>query len=464
MARQPVRVAAIDLTAHVGLRGVAAVWVMMYHAFENSKLRIDLQGSAIVPLFILLSGFNFAVCYGGQAWKSRNWFQLQQSDEHLHVVNGMEMLNDGLPCFDTWALMKRRFARVGPMYYFACLLGAPMQLLGWGYICPRDTFHQVASVISSLTFTSPTLLYFFGPVIASPGWTVCTLMGMWLFAGKWLAHAQRMSDEQLVSAIRKCHLLQFVFCWLTVPLEKHFGYWRAFGFCTQHPLTRAPVFLMGLYAGLLAVRHEGAAIPFLEGNPWGMWQPLASADNLNACETGNWHYSKWHQKNARLTTQYLLVSVAVTLLDYMVQLATGDVEQGVGGQIWFQALVAIPQLHLVLGLTRDRGVSWIAKLLRRPVVQRLGQWSMGIYLVHFLVMQYMAWLRNGGGRLLCPRPWSCSGIGEAYFHQVCVAQTFKDYRDAWLQPVWCSALVPLISIPLAAVLHQCLVPKSSHKA
>eukprot|EP00971_Amphidinium_carterae_P097440 1928274-Amphidinium_carterae.1 len=163
------------------------------------------------------------------------------------------MQNNGLPFFDTWSLMKRRFGRVGPMYYSACLLAAPMQLLGWGYICPRDTFHQAASVVSSLTFTSPTFLYYFGPVVACPGWTVCTLMGIWLFAGRWLAQAQRMSDEQLVRAIRSCHLVQFVFCWLTVPLERKIGYWRAFAFCTQHPLTRAPVFLMGLYAGLLAV-------------------------------------------------------------------------------------------------------------------------------------------------------------------------------------------------------------------
>jgi peptidoglycan/LPS O-acetylase OafA/YrhL len=46
-----------DLSSHNGLRGFAAVWVMVFHTLIFSKRPIDLQGSSLMPLFFMLSGF-----------------------------------------------------------------------------------------------------------------------------------------------------------------------------------------------------------------------------------------------------------------------------------------------------------------------------------------------------------------------------------------------------------------------
>ena len=54
----------VDTASLDGLRGVAAVWVMVFHCFIYSPFPIDLQGSSIMPLFFLLSGFSLMLAYG----------------------------------------------------------------------------------------------------------------------------------------------------------------------------------------------------------------------------------------------------------------------------------------------------------------------------------------------------------------------------------------------------------------
>lgn len=45
-----------------GLRGVAAVWIVLFHSFHYSKINyINLQGSTLMPLFFLLSGFTLTI-------------------------------------------------------------------------------------------------------------------------------------------------------------------------------------------------------------------------------------------------------------------------------------------------------------------------------------------------------------------------------------------------------------------
>ncbi len=54
---------AVNMNAHNGLRGISAVWVMVFHCFFFSHRPWDLQGSSIMPLFFMLSGFSMAVAY-----------------------------------------------------------------------------------------------------------------------------------------------------------------------------------------------------------------------------------------------------------------------------------------------------------------------------------------------------------------------------------------------------------------
>lgn len=85
---------------------------------------------------------------------------------------------------------------------------------------------------------------------------MCTLVCFFLFFPRWLASAQRLSDGQLLSRIvwhywLQWALLQGTFSLLPLIVPGM----RAFTTATMNPLTRFPLFLMGIYAGLLALRH-----------------------------------------------------------------------------------------------------------------------------------------------------------------------------------------------------------------
>lgn len=51
------------LLAIDGLRGAAAFWIMLFHCIIYSDHPIDFQGSSVMPLFFLLSGFMLTVAY-----------------------------------------------------------------------------------------------------------------------------------------------------------------------------------------------------------------------------------------------------------------------------------------------------------------------------------------------------------------------------------------------------------------
>ena len=54
----------MDMKDLDGLRGVAAIWIVFFHSFYYSSLGfINLQGSTLMPLFFLLSGFALTVGY-----------------------------------------------------------------------------------------------------------------------------------------------------------------------------------------------------------------------------------------------------------------------------------------------------------------------------------------------------------------------------------------------------------------
>ena len=48
------------MTAHMGIRGIASVWIALYHFVYYSSLGFDLQGEAVLPFFFMLSGFSLS--------------------------------------------------------------------------------------------------------------------------------------------------------------------------------------------------------------------------------------------------------------------------------------------------------------------------------------------------------------------------------------------------------------------
>jgi peptidoglycan/LPS O-acetylase OafA/YrhL len=68
---------------------------------------------------------------------------------------------------------------------------------------------------------------------------------------------------------------------------------------------------------------------------------------------------------------------------------------GIFGSVWLQAAVPYGQLEIIVAFTRDNGQSLASKAMRTPLSLWLGELSMSIYLVHYLVIRYLCWAITG---------------------------------------------------------------------
>lgn len=74
---------------------------------------------------------------------------------------------------------------------------------------------QTVPLVISLVTSLLGVISLFAPVVGlyaypidPPTWTISTFLVMWLFFPRWLAHAQRLSDAQLVSGIVIMYYIQ----------------------------------------------------------------------------------------------------------------------------------------------------------------------------------------------------------------------------------------------------------------
>jgi hypothetical protein len=94
--------------AHSGIRGLVAFYIMLFHALAFSA-GWNLHGSALMPVFFLLSGYSLAIVYGKQR-----------------------------PGFDVKHYYHNRFARIAPVYYAMLLIALPLAVFGHGWVSPSD--------------------------------------------------------------------------------------------------------------------------------------------------------------------------------------------------------------------------------------------------------------------------------------------------------------------------------------
>ena len=76
------------VAAHTGMRGLLALWIVIFHSLFYS-VGWNLHGSALIPLFFLLSGYSLAIGYGKNKYKSR------LKDDDLRVCETVPSLNLG---------------------------------------------------------------------------------------------------------------------------------------------------------------------------------------------------------------------------------------------------------------------------------------------------------------------------------------------------------------------------------
>ena len=260
---------------------------------------------------------------------------------------------------------------------------------------------------------------------------------------------QGVQDPQrLVATVRWTYWTQLTLVLvLFITLVGPLGFWPAFCAATMHPLSRFPLFAMGMAAGELHVRSPAVAMPWLSCVAFHLYPCQCCCGVRNVIsrsqlpdDTEYWRYRATSQSLRLLVMTALVIfgSVAAPVNDPLGAFVAK------GGCVWYQAIVPFAQLEVIVGLVRDRGTSWAGQVstnqiwpytsrhlwptplvtrrlstprfgrwrqfLRMSGVRYLGKLSMNIYLMQWVALQYTVWALNGWRALEWPRDPPCEQV------------------------------------------------------
>jgi peptidoglycan/LPS O-acetylase OafA/YrhL len=323
--------------AHTGMRGLLAFYIMLFHALSFS-VGWNLHGSAVMPVFFLLSGYSLAIVYGKQ-----------------------------LSRFDVKRYYRNRFARIAPVYYVAMLIALPLAVFDHGWVSPSDIDWVFATNIFAVQmWASLPPLSFVGPA-----WTISTLAFFYLVFPWLLRWHQNQTDRRLNQWIKILAVLQAaVFFGLGFAIEPA-DHWLAFWASHAWPISRLPVFDMGLVAGLLVLRqgrpdHDTAV------------RVMGVSTDQENC---------WAQRVDRYAGTFVVFVMGLSALQIF-----WDID--LYGSWWMQGVFPYVILVVIVGLSMtSREVnSYTQRLLNWPTCLFLGRISLALYLVHEPIIQYVAWI------------------------------------------------------------------------
>ena len=413
----------IDLDAHLGLRGALSCWIVLFHCFRSYRGAgdVDFQGSSLMPMFFMLSGFSLAATYNGASGSSwRSFFS-------------------------------NRLARVLPVYLLMSLLVLPMWFTGFGDAAPGPD--MLPSAISTVALSSTMLCFLYGSPLDGPSWTVQSLVWMWMLFPFFMRRARKMKSSGLCVWIVWLFYLQLLLLgggFALILIYTTWGFWPAFCAATMHPLTRMPLFLMGLYAGELCHRaalgeaavsefseRGGKAVILHEHWPAGVFLPLfhccrrirlrepSAADLHNNYELrgGNGHGdagllrgvqdldstgprdggpSSVEREEAFWTGRALWLSMGMLVATLGVSAANSFAGRNIAGALWLQAIAPFAQLGIIVALTRQSTRCIVHRALTTNLAKFLGNISMTMYLSHFPIIWYVEWGFNGYSSIAWP--------------------------------------------------------------
>ncbi len=322
--------------AHSGIRGLLAFYIVLFHAVAYST-GWNLHGSALMPVFFLLAGYSLAIVYGKQ------W-----------------------PAFDMKRYYRNRIARIAPVYYATMLMALPLAVFGYGWVSASEIGWVFATNLFALQMwgSYPPLSF------VGPAWTISTLAFFYLVFPWLLRWHQGQSDRSLNRWIMILALVQaVVFFGLGLAIEPVDRWW-AFWASHAWPISRLPVFDMGLIAGLLVLR-QGRTDCDRSVRVMGV-----SVDQKR----------RW----ARRVDGY-----AATFVVFMIGLSALQVVGGIDllGSWWMQGVFPYAVLVIIVGLsvTSREAIPYTQRLLSWPAFLFLGKISLALYLVHEPIIQYISW-------------------------------------------------------------------------
>lgn len=411
------RSASLDLLDLNGLRGVAAVWVMVSHCFAYKAQKWKLLPSTLMPLFFLLSGFTLAIAYHdskGSWWRD---------------------------------FLYNRVVRTTPVYWICLVLAIPLTAAGFGMIDPTDFALFAKSLVTS---SIPVSTWGFGGrPLNAPGWTMATLWFFWVLFPTILGYLKKFEDRQLLRVIQISFLLQMglFFVFYTLGMQHLPSIHKAFTVATIMPYSRIFVFIMGVAAGILCRRYKDKPSETL---PWfqtsGNFFPVDWINPLGPPLQGD---------KVNFTGNAVMQSVSILILTLIFSV-WNTFSPTLNANAWFQIFNIWAQLDIMICLVQSRGTTSCSHVLRHPVVLWLGDLSMSIYLVHWPIIYTLTWLAHGSSL-----PWPAwksvadmiiCAVEDASFDNVpAEVAVFLHNRK---MPEWGLLVVPVVSIFCAWILFQ----------
>ena len=426
----------IDMDAHEGLRGVCALWVMEFHCILYSKSglisTLDFQGSSIMPVFFLLSAYTLTIFY-----------------------NNIDLST-------TATFIKNRLARVLPSYYLFNALAVPL----WFYGYQGSSIDAcIFSAVTTITNTSTLLCFALGSSLDGPAWTVQTLLWLWMVFPFVMPSIRKQTTAGLSSLVLVLYWIQAIVLAVifVALLIVGFGFWISFAASTMNPLSRFPLFMIGMCAGEIVLRCKRNSEAVSKYLTFGFGPVNLFPYNHTCCEGCARGADDDMTTIRRLTPDQLqqeeqlwarrtdLNAASLLLLTLAVFAAGAGAGTNTLGAVWLQAAVPYMQLTVIVGLCCDGGRSLSYRALTTALARFLGRISMTVYLIHYPVIFYLCWAANSGKRVLYPESLDCS---SSYSNTTSPAYTacaagLEAYKEALAMPDWGIVGVPAITVPLS---------------
>jgi len=322
------------------VRAIGALQVAVGHFFTfvcRGYPGLEVGGGNAVLIFLLMSGFVMQVGYAGKGPAKAN------------------------P--DLWGtFLKRRIARVAPLYWASVLISVPVTLAQLGVIGPPTAYtadpvwlyFSLGATLVGVQCWAPIFYSFNGPL-----WTVSAQVLFYPNFPRWMdgMHSARGAGRvwQEGAAWWGLHFVGFVGVLLLTGdyLVAHTVAW-----------TKLPLFLMGMMAGSLALTNlgsnEGAGLSHAQRVSWG------NTLGFLTCLLFAYTLLQWCA---------IFVSPG---LGFLTRIAAEAFMPPVYGT-WLLALTQAPMDH------------WVILALDKKWLHVAGDWSFAFYVFHWPLMFYYSW-------------------------------------------------------------------------